>query len=202
MHDIYEMMEILDCMEEGKFIYNHFKRPNWDLDFGMYALASDHNIKHFRPYISEHNLIEVYKEFWKTNLHTYNMSPNPTNLKIHEIHESLCTKSLNSKIIKGRDKPIITCLEFIRKYIMSKIVIVQKAIDKAIGAVLCRIESTRLQLKACISVWLMWGIKLVHVTCGKQQACAASTSLQQYGICDSIMNIFGYLRHGFTLHIG
>ncbi|XP_052621717.1 uncharacterized protein LOC111896686 [Lactuca sativa] len=31
-------------------------------------------------------------------------------------------ESLNNKIVKGRDKPIISCLEFIREYIMRKIV--------------------------------------------------------------------------------
>lgn len=42
-------------------------------------------------------------------------------------------ESLNSKLVKGRDKPVITCLEFIREYIMKKLVIVQKTIDKAVG---------------------------------------------------------------------
>ena len=42
-------------------------------------------------------------------------------------------ESLNSKLVKGRDKPIITCLEFIREYFMRKLVIVQKTIDKSIG---------------------------------------------------------------------
>ncbi|CAI9294805.1 unnamed protein product [Lactuca saligna] len=42
-------------------------------------------------------------------------------------------ESLNSKIVKGRDKPIISCLEFIREYIMRKIVMVQKEIDKDNG---------------------------------------------------------------------
>nr|KAJ0206861.1 hypothetical protein LSAT_V11C500294990 [Lactuca sativa] len=40
-------------------------------------------------------------------------------------------ESLNSKIIEGRDVPIITCLEYIRGYLMKKIVTVQKEIDKA-----------------------------------------------------------------------
>ena len=39
-------------------------------------------------------------------------------------------ESFNSKIVKGRDKPIITCLEFIREYLMKRIVIVQEEIDK------------------------------------------------------------------------
>ncbi|XP_023755998.1 uncharacterized protein LOC111904468 [Lactuca sativa] len=42
-------------------------------------------------------------------------------------------ESLNSKIVKGRDVPIITCLEYIREYLMKKIVTMQKEIDKATG---------------------------------------------------------------------
>lgn len=42
-------------------------------------------------------------------------------------------ESLNSKIVEGRDVPIITCLEYIREYLMKKIVTVQKEIDKAVG---------------------------------------------------------------------
>ncbi|CAI9261781.1 unnamed protein product [Lactuca saligna] len=38
---------------------------------------------------------------------------------------------LNSKIVEGRDVPIITCLEYIREYLMKKVVTVQKEIDKA-----------------------------------------------------------------------
>nr|KAJ0215111.1 hypothetical protein LSAT_V11C300126000 [Lactuca sativa] len=42
-------------------------------------------------------------------------------------------ESLNSKIVEGRDVPIITCLEYIREYLMKKIVTVQKEIDKTEG---------------------------------------------------------------------
>nr|KAJ0215940.1 hypothetical protein LSAT_V11C300136200 [Lactuca sativa] len=45
---------------------------------------------------------------------------------------SLC-ETLNSKLVKGREKQIISCLEFIREYIMKKLVIVQKTIDKCSG---------------------------------------------------------------------
>nr|KAJ0203440.1 hypothetical protein LSAT_V11C500271460 [Lactuca sativa] len=40
---------------------------------------------------------------------------------------------LNGKIEKGRDKPIISCLEFIREYIMKRICNVMKAMKKAKG---------------------------------------------------------------------
>ena len=45
---------------------------------------------------------------------------------------NLC-ETLNSKLVKGRDKQIISCLEFIREYIMKKIFIDQNTIDKWYG---------------------------------------------------------------------
>ncbi|GJV98311.1 hypothetical protein Tco_1553563 [Tanacetum coccineum] len=40
---------------------------------------------------------------------------------------------LNRRLLDGRDKPIITCLEFIREYLMKRIVIVQQVISKSTG---------------------------------------------------------------------
>ncbi|XP_035842718.1 uncharacterized protein LOC118489161 [Helianthus annuus] len=42
-------------------------------------------------------------------------------------------ESFNNQLVKGRDKPIITCLEFIREYLMKKIVVVHKVIAKING---------------------------------------------------------------------
>jgi hypothetical protein len=40
---------------------------------------------------------------------------------------------MNAKIIDGRDKPIITLLEYIREYLMRRVVNVLKVIDKSTG---------------------------------------------------------------------
>ncbi|GKF32396.1 hypothetical protein Tco_0102194, partial [Tanacetum coccineum] len=40
---------------------------------------------------------------------------------------------LNGQLVDGRDKPIITCLEYIREYLMKRIVNVQKVQDKCNG---------------------------------------------------------------------
>lgn len=40
---------------------------------------------------------------------------------------------LNRQLVDGRDKPIVTCLEFIRAYLMKRIVNVQKVINKCDG---------------------------------------------------------------------
>ncbi|XP_076916079.1 uncharacterized protein LOC143575654 [Bidens hawaiensis] len=42
-------------------------------------------------------------------------------------------EQLNSKLLDGRDKPIITALEFIREYLMRRIVNVLKVIDRSDG---------------------------------------------------------------------
>ena len=116
VHDMDEIMELLDCVEPGKSIYYHLKRPTWDLDFGLYALGCDEDINHFRSYVYEHKVIEVYTEFWETKLHTYQMSPNPAKIKIHEIPESLCRKSLlltwsNSGDCPSEEAPVFENVE-------------------------------------------------------------------------------------------
>ena len=45
---------------------------------------------------------------------------------------NLC-ESFNSKLVNGKDKPIISCLEYIREYMMKIIVLVQKVQEKSHG---------------------------------------------------------------------
>ncbi|KAL4587841.1 hypothetical protein LXL04_000715 [Taraxacum kok-saghyz] len=45
---------------------------------------------------------------------------------------NLC-EVFNSKLVKGRDKPIISCLEFIREYLMKRVVNVMKVLRKSAG---------------------------------------------------------------------
>ncbi|CAI9260492.1 unnamed protein product [Lactuca saligna] len=87
IHDIDEMMNILGCVEEGKLLYYHFKRPLLDLDIGLFALAYDSDINHLRTYVGKYKLIEVYTDHGKTMLNTYLMSPNPSKVRIKEIIE-------------------------------------------------------------------------------------------------------------------
>ncbi|GKE48039.1 hypothetical protein Tco_1479297, partial [Tanacetum coccineum] len=39
----------------------------------------------------------------------------------------------NRQLVDGKDQPIITCLEYIREYLMKRIVVVQKVIAKTVG---------------------------------------------------------------------
>nr|XP_043634974.1 uncharacterized protein LOC122606079 [Erigeron canadensis] len=42
-------------------------------------------------------------------------------------------ESFNSRLVKGREKPIISCLEFVREYLMKRICVVQGVIDVSKG---------------------------------------------------------------------
>ena len=45
---------------------------------------------------------------------------------------NLC-EVFNAKLVNGRDKPIISCLEFIREYLMKRVCNVMKVIKKCTG---------------------------------------------------------------------
>lgn len=89
VHDIDEIMESLNCINEGKLLYYHFKKPFSDLDVGLYALTSDNDINHLSTFVGKHKLIDVYTEHGQAMLHTYFVSPNPNRIRIHEIVEPL-----------------------------------------------------------------------------------------------------------------
>ncbi|CAI9278149.1 unnamed protein product [Lactuca saligna] len=95
VQDIDEMMETLSYVEEGKLLYYHFKRPFSNLDFGLFALASDSDINRLGSYVGKHKLIEVYVEHGQTVLHTYTISSTPSKFRIEEIvDQPSCSKSL------------------------------------------------------------------------------------------------------------
>nr|KAJ0211262.1 hypothetical protein LSAT_V11C400228420 [Lactuca sativa] len=87
VHDIDDMMVKLGYIDENLHVemYYHFRRPLCDLDFGLFALASDDDVRHLAKYVGQHKLIEVYTEHGQTKLHTYSMSPNPSKVRIVEI---------------------------------------------------------------------------------------------------------------------
>lgn len=73
MHDIDDIMEKLGCAEPHLVTekrYYHFQIPLCDLDFGLFALGYDDDIRHLARYVSQHKLINVYIEHGETKLHT------------------------------------------------------------------------------------------------------------------------------------
>lgn len=66
-----------------------------DLDFELFALGSDQDVRHLGTFISKHKLIEVYIEHGKTRLHTYTMSLNQSKIQIKKISEPpTCSRRL------------------------------------------------------------------------------------------------------------
>nr|KAJ0189905.1 hypothetical protein LSAT_V11C800394380 [Lactuca sativa] len=53
--------------------------------------------------------------------------------KLKKFNEEAHAWVFKSKVDEGRDKPIITCLEYIRQYLMKRLCVVQKEIDKCEG---------------------------------------------------------------------
>nr|KAJ0203928.1 hypothetical protein LSAT_V11C500259960 [Lactuca sativa] len=108
VHDIDEMMETLGCLEEGKLLYYHFKRPFSDLDFGLFELASDSDINHLGTYVGKHKLIEVYVEHGKTVLHTYTMSSTHSKVRIEEIvDQPSCSRRL---FLEWKETETVDCI--------------------------------------------------------------------------------------------
>ncbi|CAI9303348.1 unnamed protein product [Lactuca saligna] len=70
---------------------------------------------------------------------------------------NLC-ESLNSQLQKSREQPIITCLEFIREYLMVRIVTVQKVVDKAFGP----LTPTATTVLEKMRKWELTGIPCKH----------------------------------------
>ncbi|GKC09004.1 mutator type transposase [Tanacetum coccineum] len=60
----------------------------------------------------------------------------------------------NRQLVDGRDQPIITCLEYIREYLMKRIVVVQKVIAKTVGPLTPSVTKMK---------WELTGIPCKHV---------------------------------------
>ncbi|GJU62499.1 hypothetical protein Tco_1244334, partial [Tanacetum coccineum] len=72
----------------------------------------------------------------------------------------------NRQLVDGRDQPIITCLEYIREYLMKRIVVVQKVIAKTVGpltpSVTKMFDAIKKRLLSTMK-WELTGIPCKHV---------------------------------------
>ncbi|GKE82491.1 hypothetical protein Tco_1552491 [Tanacetum coccineum] len=81
--------------------------------------------------MKNHN-IEAYEWLRKIPPQHWARSHFSGRAKSNILLNNMC-KVLNGQLVDGRDKPIITCLEYIREYLMKRIVNVQKVQDKCDG---------------------------------------------------------------------
>nr|KAJ0205576.1 hypothetical protein LSAT_V11C500262660 [Lactuca sativa] len=118
-------------VEEEKFNSWAWFLTNLGDDLGLYANSNF-------TFISDRQkgLLHALEKLFPTAEHRYCLRHLHENMKRRAhcdvLLNNMC-ENLNNKIVKSRDKPIISCLEIIREYIMRKIVMVQNEIDKANG---------------------------------------------------------------------
>nr|KAJ0211156.1 hypothetical protein LSAT_V11C400183650 [Lactuca sativa] len=120
-----------------------------DLDLGansnLYSFLidkSDHfwecgratTVNHFNRAMDELKKINEEDHAWVCKIPTNTWAKSYFSGRAHTdcLLNNLC-EVFNSKLDKGRDKPIITCLEYIREYLMKSLCVVQREIDKCEG---------------------------------------------------------------------
>ncbi|GJW26097.1 hypothetical protein Tco_0039908 [Tanacetum coccineum] len=99
---------------------------------------------------------------------------------------------LNRQLLDGRDKPIITCLEFIRQYLMKRIVAVQKVINKSNGP----LTPTAVKIfnnikKEAAQITVLWNEGELYQATGPNVACIwdMATNGQEPGIPEHVEEV-------------
>ncbi|KAI3803313.1 hypothetical protein L1987_31463 [Smallanthus sonchifolius] len=99
---------------------------------------------------------------------------------------------LNAKLVDGRDKPIITTLDYIREYLMKRIVNVLKVIDRSEGLLTPyatkQFEAIKKEATKYTVIWNGEG--------GRSQAYHASMQWQQYGTWQAMVKNVGCQKAG------
>ncbi|KAL4557735.1 hypothetical protein LXL04_035923 [Taraxacum kok-saghyz] len=86
-----------------------------------------------KPYQTDEYKDHLWKCATATTIPEFEKCMNDLGRAISDILLNNLCEVFNSKLIQARDKPIISCLEFIRQYLMKRICNVLKVIGKATG---------------------------------------------------------------------
>ncbi|GKA84888.1 mutator type transposase [Tanacetum coccineum] len=132
----------LDCLEDDlqlarnsnfTFISDRQKRGQQYKEL-LWKSATSPTVQLFERNMEELRMInkDVYDWLKKILPHHWSRSHFSGRPNCDVLLNNMC-EVLNSQLLDGRDKPIITCLEFIRQYLMKRIVVVQKVINKSNG---------------------------------------------------------------------
>nr|KAJ0212532.1 hypothetical protein LSAT_V11C400171720 [Lactuca sativa] len=115
LRHIYEnMRKVWKTMENNEHLWNCAKATT---------------IHEFETLMREFRSYDVEAYEWLMKIHPHHWARSHFS---DMLLNNLC-EVFNSKLIKGRDKPIITCLEFIREYLMKRVCNVMKVINKCTG---------------------------------------------------------------------
>ncbi|GKD16441.1 hypothetical protein Tco_1205599, partial [Tanacetum coccineum] len=119
-------------------------------------------LEYIREYLMKRNVV-VQKVIAKT---VGPLTPSVTKIfdaikKAHFSGRAKCDLLINNicevfnrQLVDGRDQPIITCLEYIREYLMKRIMVVQKVIAKTVGPLTLSVTKIK---------WELTGIPCKHV---------------------------------------
>ncbi|KAK9048362.1 hypothetical protein SSX86_032676 [Deinandra increscens subsp. villosa] len=100
----------------------------------LWKLATCITVRHFEFNMRELKKLSDDAHSWLSKIPPQHWSRSHFSGRAHSdvLLNNMC-EVLNSKLIGGRDKPILTVLEFIREYLMKRIVSVLQVIDRSDG---------------------------------------------------------------------
>nr|KAJ0220444.1 hypothetical protein LSAT_V11C200094290 [Lactuca sativa] len=100
----------------------------------LWECATTTTVRHFDRFMEDFNKFNSKACDWLKKIPPKHWARAHISGRAHTdiLLNNLC-EVFNSKLLDARDKPIITCLEYIREYLMKRICIVQNVIDKSQG---------------------------------------------------------------------
>ncbi|XP_052622629.1 uncharacterized protein LOC111921813 [Lactuca sativa] len=100
----------------------------------LWECATATTVRHFDRFMEDFNKFNSKACDWLKKIPPKHWARAHISGRAHTdiLLNNLC-EVFNSKLLDARDKPIITCLEYIREYLMKRICIVQNVIDKSQG---------------------------------------------------------------------
>nr|XP_043620282.1 uncharacterized protein LOC122592140 [Erigeron canadensis] len=125
----------------------------------LWRCATTSTIQEFTKYMLEFKRFSEPAHNWlaKIPLKHWSRSHFSERAKSDVLLNNMC-EVLNSKLVKGREKPIIFCLEFIREYLMISIGNVCKVIDKSTDQCVVNID----EMSCTCRRWEITGIPCKH----------------------------------------
>nr|KAJ0197962.1 hypothetical protein LSAT_V11C700364480 [Lactuca sativa] len=131
-------MEKVFPSAKHRFCLRHIQenmKKQWkgkDLSDQLWECGRATTVNHFNRAMDELKKINEEAHAWVCKILTNTWTKSHFSAHTGCLLNNLC-EVFNSKLDEGRDKPIITCLEYIREYLMKRLCVVQKEIDKCEG---------------------------------------------------------------------
>ncbi|XP_023751678.1 uncharacterized protein LOC111900030 [Lactuca sativa] len=133
------MEKVFPSAEHG-FCLRHIQenmKKQWkgkDLSDQLWECGRATTVNHFNRAMDELKKINAEAHAWVSKIPANTWAKSHFSGRAHTdcLLNNLC-EVFNSKLDEGRDKTIITCLEYIREYLMKRLCVVQKEIDKCEG---------------------------------------------------------------------